>query len=124
MPRPAARYPPPAQPPAQETMLTPPSPVDEGDRQRHPPPNETSNDSLNVNRQATIRQTSAEQFQEAKRKALLKDLEGLIPVVTPDLDNGGPAQRRGGEEMPQMSATSYPGQEWNPYGEFAFDEED
>ena len=33
-------------------------------------------------------------------------------------------KRQEQEELPTMSATSYPGQEWNPYGEFAFDEDD
>ena len=114
---------------------TPPSPIDDdgpaGANGHHLQPSsaEQSNGNGNVNRQATIRQTSAEQYQEAKRKMLMKDLEGLIPVVTPEDAEGGAAgpagaRREDAEEMPHMSATSYPGQEWNPYGEFGYDDDE
>ncbi len=71
----------------QAPAVAPPSPVDEDDRlggyleQQHAAETSTDNGNGNgnVNRQATIRQTSAERVQEAKRKMLLKDLEGEDP---------------------------------------------
>jgi len=62
-------------------------------------------------------------FEEAKRKAVLRDMEEKIPVfpTEPDVDAQQlaelAAKKKAEEERPQMSATSYPGQEWNPYGE-------
>ncbi|KAK3948049.1 hypothetical protein QBC32DRAFT_269638 [Pseudoneurospora amorphoporcata] len=67
-------------------------------------------------------------FEEAKRKQLLREQEEKIPVFSDDdningggMDQNGAAaaggKKKGEEEdaVPMMSATSYPGQEWNPY---------
>ncbi|KAB5547026.1 hypothetical protein GE09DRAFT_1129605 [Coniochaeta sp. 2T2.1] len=68
-------------------------------------------------------------FEEAKRKAVLRDMEEKIPVfpTEPDMNSQAlaelAAKKKAEEERPQMSATSYPGQEWNPYGEGWVDEE-
>jgi len=51
-------------------------------------------------------------FEEAKRQHLLREQEEKIPVFEPQPDLV-PARKE--DELPQMSATSYPGQEWNPY---------
>ncbi|KAK3695598.1 hypothetical protein B0T22DRAFT_455782 [Podospora appendiculata] len=65
--------------------------------------------------------TSADIFEEAKRKMLLREQEEKIPVypTEPDMNfaAAAAARRKDQEDMPQMSATSYPGQEWNPYGD-------
>ncbi|KAJ2906018.1 uncharacterized protein MKZ38_003501 [Zalerion maritima] len=54
-------------------------------------------------------------FSEEKQVTVnLKDQEEKILVETDQNDR----PRHGDEEMPMMSATSYPGQEWNPYGGF------
>ncbi|EFX05086.1 hypothetical protein CMQ_5348 [Grosmannia clavigera kw1407] len=81
-------------------------------------------ESAKVGRQKTIRQTSAQQVEEYKRRQMLKDLEEKIPVFVPDMDEQLEQQRRKEREQPHMSATSYPGQEWNPYAEFTFVEDD
>lgn len=73
-----------------------------------------------VSRQKTIRQTSAQQFEDYKRRQMLKDLEEKIPVFVPEPDEELAAQKQKQQEEPAMSATSYPGQEWNPYEEFAY----
>ncbi|KAB5559812.1 hypothetical protein GE09DRAFT_1114513 [Coniochaeta sp. 2T2.1] len=68
-------------------------------------------------------------FEEAKRKAIMRDMEEKIPVfpTEPDMNSQAlaelAAKKKAEEERPQMSATSYPGQEWNPYGEGWVDEE-
>ncbi|KXX73022.1 hypothetical protein MMYC01_210655 [Madurella mycetomatis] len=66
-------------------------------------------------------------FERAKRKAEAQReaerrlvLEEKIPVFPSEPDE--PGRRREEEMVPQMSATSYPGQEWNPYGEGGFEE--
>lgn len=51
-------------------------------------------------------------FEEAKRQHLLREQEEKIPVLDPQPD---PVPVKKEDELPQMSATSYPGQEWNPY---------
>lgn len=81
-------------------------------------------DSAAVGRQKTIRQTSAQQVEEYKRRQMLKDLEEKIPVFVPEVDEQLEQQRRSEREQPKMSATSYPGQEWNPYAEFTFADDD
>ncbi|KAK0633744.1 hypothetical protein B0T14DRAFT_507766 [Immersiella caudata] len=53
-------------------------------------------------------------FEEAKRQRLLREQEEKIPVFTPEPDVVVKTNKKD-EELPQMSATSYPGQEWNPY---------
>ncbi|OAA63504.1 hypothetical protein SPI_03667 [Niveomyces insectorum RCEF 264] len=79
-----------------------------------------------VGRQKTIRQTSAQQYEEYKRRQMLKVLEEKIPVFVPDEEEeaaalaAAAAQKQKEQDEPQMSATSYPGQEWNPYDEFAY----
>lgn len=63
-------------------------------------------------------QSSQEIFEEHKRKQLLRDMEEKIAVMPtemePEFSNN---RRRNDDSMPVMSATSYPGQEWNPYGD-------
>jgi len=113
---------------SREAIITPPSPIDDdGTYKLSPPPVPTDGESSSANgvlgRQATIRQTSAEQFEEHKRKMLLAAQEEKIPVFPDEVIEEVPEPRE--EDRPQMSATSYPGQEWNPYGDpFAYDEED
>jgi hypothetical protein len=71
----------------------------------------------------------ADVFEEAKRKATLRDMEEKIPVFPTEPDMNAQAlaelaaRKMAEEERPQMSATSYPGQEWNPYGDgFEYEE--
>jgi hypothetical protein len=54
----------------------------------------------------------AEEQREAEMRLMMEE---KIPVFDEDHMLG--AKKRGEEERVQMSATSYPGQEWNPYGE-------
>ncbi|KAK0723678.1 hypothetical protein B0T21DRAFT_39613 [Apiosordaria backusii] len=61
-------------------------------------------------------------FERAKKKAEEERIaqermvmEEKIPVFDDDAMNAGKKKE---DERVQMSATSYPGQEWNPYGEF------
>lgn len=54
-------------------------------------------------------------FEEAKRHKLLREQEEKIPVFDPEPDLVVMTNTKKDEELPQMSATSYPGQEWNPY---------
>lgn len=61
-------------------------------------------------------QSSQEIFDEHKRKQLVRDMEEKIAINPTEPEMLEPARRRN-EEMPVMSATSYPGQEWNPYGD-------
>jgi hypothetical protein len=71
----------------------------------------------------------ADIFEEAKRKAMIRDMEEKIPVFPTEPDVNAQelaemaAKKKAEEERPQMSATSYPGQEWNPYGEGWDDDE-
>ena len=76
-----------------------------------------------LNRQKTIRQTPQQEFEEYKRRQMLKDLEEKIPVFVPEADEALETQKRRSQEEPAMSATSYPGQEWNPYGSSYIDED-
>lgn len=73
--------------------------------------------------------SSADIFNEEKRKMLIREQEEKIPVfpTEPDMNlaaAAAAAKRKEQEELPQMSATSYPGQEWNPYGDGNFEEWD
>lgn len=65
-------------------------------------------------------QSSADIFEEMKRKQLLREQEEKIPVnpTEPDMyaAAAAAAKKKDQDDVPQMSATSYPGQEWNPYG--------
>ncbi|EON97040.1 hypothetical protein UCRPA7_7441 [Phaeoacremonium minimum UCRPA7] len=65
-------------------------------------------------------QSSADIFEEMKRKQLLREQEEKIPVnpTEPDMHAAlaAAAKKKDEDDVPQMSATSYPGQEWNPYG--------
>ncbi|KAK4649673.1 uncharacterized protein QC761_121110 [Podospora bellae-mahoneyi] len=61
-------------------------------------------------------------FERAKKKAEEERIaqermvmEEKIPVFDDEMMNAGKKKE---DEKVQMSATSYPGQEWNPYGEF------
>ena len=61
--------------------------------------------------------TDRELFEEAKRQRLLREQEEKIPVFPqePDMVVMTNPVKKQEEDLPQMSATSYPGQEWNPY---------
>jgi hypothetical protein len=61
----------------------------------------------------------AEEQREAERRLVLEE---KIPVFDNDHEEMyGPSGRKKDEEVPHMSATSYPGQEWNPYGDGGFE---
>lgn len=70
-------------------------------------------------------QTSQEIFEEHKRKQLVRDMEEKIALNPTEPDNMmlGPGGKKKGEDAPLMSATSYPGQEWNPYGDAWIDDD-
>lgn len=70
-------------------------------------------------------QTSQEIFDEHKRKQLVRDMEEKIALnpTEPDSTMLGPGGKKKGEDAPLMSATSYPGQEWNPYGDAWIDDD-
>lgn len=64
-----------------------------------------------------------ELFEQAKRQKMLREQEEKIPVFIQEPETAtNPALKKDEEEIPQMSATSYPGQEWNPYGEFDWED--
>ncbi|KAJ4422417.1 hypothetical protein N0V82_002973 [Gnomoniopsis sp. IMI 355080] len=65
-------------------------------------------------------QSSQEIFEEHKRKQLVRDMEEKIAVM-PEPAMLEPPKKI--DDVPMMSATSYPGQEWNPYGD-GFEEDD
>lgn len=65
-------------------------------------------------------QSSQEIFDEHKRKQLVRDMEEKIAIM-PEPPMLEPPKKM--EDVPMMSATSYPGQEWNPYGD-GFEEDD
>lgn len=65
-------------------------------------------------------QSSQEIFDEHKRKQLVRDMEEKIAIM-PEPPMLEPPKKM--EDVPMMSATSYPGQEWNPYGE-GFEDDD
>ncbi|KAK5656533.1 hypothetical protein OQA88_4512 [Cercophora sp. LCS_1] len=58
--------------------------------------------------------TERELFERTKRQMTLRDQEEKIPVFPTEPDPM-PQKKKEEEEQPQMTATSYPGQEWNPY---------
>ncbi|ROV94912.1 hypothetical protein VSDG_07097 [Cytospora chrysosperma] len=60
-------------------------------------------------------QSSAEIFEEHKRKQLLRDMEEKIAIFPTEPQALEPKKKD--DDAPMMSATSYPGQEWNPYGD-------
>ncbi|KAK3943914.1 hypothetical protein QBC46DRAFT_375702 [Diplogelasinospora grovesii] len=70
--------------------------------------------------------SSADIFEEAKRKMLLREQEEKIPVfpTEPDMTAAAAAttKKKDEEELPRMTATSYPGQEWNPYGDGGYED--
>lgn len=68
-------------------------------------------------------QSSQEIFEEHKRKQLLRDMEEKIAIMPTEMEPE-PINRRRNDDLPIMSATSYPGQEWNPYGDGFEDFED
>ncbi|KAG6367040.1 hypothetical protein INS49_001222 [Diaporthe citri] len=71
-------------------------------------------------------QTSQEIFEEHKRKQLVRDMEEKIALNPTEPDSMlmlGPGGKKKGEDAPLMSATSYPGQEWNPYGDAWIDDD-
>lgn len=70
-------------------------------------------------------QTSQEIFEEHKRKQLVRDMEEKIALNPTEPDSMvmlGPGGKKK-EDAPLMSATSYPGQEWNPYGDAWIDDD-
>lgn len=88
-------------------------------------PEEANRDEeTNENGKTTINgkpvQSSQEIFDEHKRKQLVRDMEEKIAVM-PEPELLEPPKKT--EDVPMMSATSYPGQEWNPYGD-GFEEDD
>lgn len=71
-------------------------------------------------------QTSQEIFEEHKRKQLVRDMEekiALNPTEPDSMTMLGPGGKKKAEDAPLMSATSYPGQEWNPYGDAWIDDD-
>lgn len=60
-------------------------------------------------------QSSAEIFEEHKRKQLLRDMEEKIAIFPTEPQQLEPKKKD--DDAPKMTATSYPGQEWNPYGD-------
>lgn len=68
-------------------------------------------------------QSSQDIFEEHKRKQLVRDMEEKIALM-PEPEMLEPLKKKKDEDAPVMSATSYPGQEWNPYGvEYMDDDE-
>ncbi|KAJ4386180.1 hypothetical protein N0V93_009073 [Gnomoniopsis smithogilvyi] len=65
-------------------------------------------------------QSSQEIFDEHKRRQLVRDMEEKIAVM-PEPAMLEPPKKA--DDVPMMSATSYPGQEWNPYGD-GFEDDD
>lgn len=125
---------------AQPTTKTPPSPVQlveevpprpvspiiyaNGDNSSAPPAAESSSKKAvngidDLNSQDTPPKTASmdrDLFEQAKRQQMMREQEEKIPVFIQEPDPV-PAPKKDNEEIPQMSATSYPGQEWNPYGD-------
>lgn len=62
-------------------------------------------------------QSSAEIFEEHKRKQLLRDMEEKIAIFPTETQQMLEPKKKKDDDAPMMSATSYPGQEWNPYGD-------
>lgn len=67
-------------------------------------------------------QSSQEIFDEHKRRQLIRDMEEKIALM-PEPNMLEPTRKKKEDDLPMMSATSYPGQEWNPYGE-GFEDDD
>jgi hypothetical protein len=115
---PAVAEPAPVHPPTtSNSILTSEEPV---------APNSAPSNSLHINTTAATTNgimplKPIDIYEEARRKAMLRDMEEKIPVFPTDPDIEGQARaeaeaKKKQEDRPQMSATSYPGQEWNPYG--------
>lgn len=115
---PAVTEPQPVHPPAtSSSALTSEEPI---------APDPVPNNSLHINTTTATTNSATppkpiDIYEEARRKAMLRDMEEKIPVFPTEPDMEGQARaeaeaRRKQEDLPQMSATSYPGQEWNPYG--------
>lgn len=68
-------------------------------------------------------QSSQEIFEEHKRKQLMRDMEEKIAINPTEPEILEPRRRRD-DDAPMMSATSYPGQEWNPFGAEGWVEDD
>lgn len=65
-------------------------------------------------------QSSQEIFEEHKRKQLLRDQEEKIAVFPSEPEMLSLPKKKDDDHI-QMTATSYPGQEWNPYGDGGFE---
>ncbi|ROW07178.1 hypothetical protein VPNG_07342 [Cytospora leucostoma] len=70
-------------------------------------------------------QSSQEIFEEHKRRQLARDMEEKIAIfpTEPEPLVVEQQRRRRDDDVPMMSATSYPGQEWNPYGDMWVDDD-
>ncbi|KAM7201424.1 hypothetical protein V8F20_004888 [Naviculisporaceae sp. PSN 640] len=105
----------------QTESQAPPPPREHGPSQEERPPPVT-----HINGKPIT--SSADIFNEEKRKMLIREQEEKIPVFPeePDMNLAAlaAAKKKEQEELPQMSATSYPGQEWNPYGDGGFEDSD
>lgn len=81
--------------------------------------NKTGQDAFNSDKIVALGgkpvQSSQEIFDEHKRRQLIRDMEEKIALM-PEPDMLEPTKKKKEDEVPMMSATSYPGQEWNPYG--------
>lgn len=68
-------------------------------------------------------QSSQEIFEEHKRKQLVRDMEEKIALNPTEPDEMMMLGGKKKDDAPLMSATSYPGQEWNPYGDAWIDDD-
>lgn len=123
---PPAKTPPSPVQPVEEVPPRPVSPIiyANGDTSSAPPAAESSSKKAvngvdDLNSQDTPPKTASmdrDLFEQAKRQQMMREQEEKIPVFVQEPDPV-PAPKKDNEEIPQMSATSYPGQEWNPYGD-------
>lgn len=129
---PKSATPPPATSPAPPTNLLvrsksplpeeePPSPTESELKPDEAKGNEASDDGKTTTINGKPVQSSQEIFDEHKRKQLVRDMEEKIAVM-PEPEMLEPPKKKT-DDVPMMSATSYPGQEWNPYGD-GFEEDD
>ncbi|KAK1830250.1 hypothetical protein QBC39DRAFT_241530, partial [Podospora conica] len=105
-----AKTPPSPVPQAEDVAPRPVSPIiyANGDDSRPAPAAESSSKKATASMDRDL-------FEQAKRQQMMREQEEKIPVFIQE--DPVPAPKKDDEEIPQMSATSYPGQEWNPYGD-------
>lgn len=99
----------------------PPSPTESELKPEEAGKNEANNDGKITTINGKPVQSSQEIFDEHKRKQLVRDMEEKIAIM-PEPEMLEPPKKKT-DDVPMMSATSYPGQEWNPYGD-GFEEDD